>query len=592
MAMILDAFVSSFCEMLLTYAKEEVIKILGVPDEIRKLRKWLEMIQDVLADAENRRLENNQAINRWLNELRDLMYDADDIIDECQIEGEKLLSSNTSSSRRAESVCCCYPPIVCLHKVRFRHEIGKRIRNLNCELEQLAKRKDNLHLIPAPRNDHYKSRISHKTSPILVESDLMGEKIKDDTRRLVDLLTKENNKKIQVFAIVGMGGIGKTTLAQKIYNDEKLRDNFNQMPHQIAQIYNDEKLQDNFNRMPHQMAQIYNDEKLRDNFNQMSQIWLCVSQDFSESNLLRSIIEQAGGNPRDAEQKEVLEPMLSELLRNKKFFVVLDDVWDAQVWDRVLRNPLQSCSTDSRILITTRNINIAKHVGAIHSHMVEKLSREDGWSLICNMVFEEGDEQDMHDLRDIGMKIVEKCDGLPLALRAIGGVLRTKAKRPLEWEKVLSSSAWSFTKLPDEVMGALYLSYLHLPPPLKQCFTYFSLFPEDYQIDRNFFVSSCIAEGFVTSEDDTPLEDVAEEYWKELVQRNLLQPGPYSYDQISCKMHDLFRSLAQHIAGDECFVGDARAFENKITSSFSSIKLRRLSIVDGNLETIPDLIMK
>ncbi|XP_038976427.1 putative disease resistance protein RGA3 isoform X2 [Phoenix dactylifera] len=103
MAMILDAFVSRLCSMLLTYAKEEAVKILGVPDEIKKLRKRLERIQDVLNDAENRRLENNQAINRWLNELRDLMYEADDIIDECQIEGEKLRSLNSSSSRRAES---------------------------------------------------------------------------------------------------------------------------------------------------------------------------------------------------------------------------------------------------------------------------------------------------------------------------------------------------------------------------------------------------------------------------------------------------------------------------------------------------------
>ncbi|XP_038980096.1 probable disease resistance RPP8-like protein 2 isoform X3 [Phoenix dactylifera] len=102
MAMIADAFVSRLCEMLLTYAKEEAAKILGVPDEIKKLHRKLERMQDVLVDAENRRFDN-QSINRWLNELRDLMYDADDIIDECRIEGEKLLSSNSSSSRYAES---------------------------------------------------------------------------------------------------------------------------------------------------------------------------------------------------------------------------------------------------------------------------------------------------------------------------------------------------------------------------------------------------------------------------------------------------------------------------------------------------------
>ncbi|XP_038980019.1 putative disease resistance protein RGA3 [Phoenix dactylifera] len=555
MAMIADAFVSKLCEMLLIYAKEEATKILGVPNEIKKLHRRLERIHDVLADAEDKCF-GNQSINRWLNELRDLMYDADDIIDECRIEGEKLLSSNPSASRCAELVRCCYPPIACLYKISFRCKIGKRIRDLNLRLDELAKDKADLHLTPAPRDDRYESSISPKTSPVLVEPDLVGEKIEDDTRRLVDMLTKEHKKKIPVFAIVGMGGIGKTTLAQKIYNNENLRDNFTQK----------------------------------------SRIWLCVSQDFSESDLLRSIIQQVGGDPGQAKEKEVLEPMLSELLTNKKFFAVLDDVWDARVWDELLRKPLRSGSADSRILITTRSINIAKQMGAIDIHMVDKLSREDGWSLICKMVFDEGEEENRDLLRDVGMRIVEKCDGLPLALRTVGGVLRTKEKRQSEWKKVLSSPAWSFTELPKGVMGALYLSYQDLPPPLKQCFTCLSLFPEDCQIPRIGFGNTCIAEGFVTSEDDMPLEDVAEGYWKELVQRNLLQPDPIFYNQSVCRMHDLLRSLAQHIAGDECFVGDARAFENKITSSSysssSSIRLRRLSIVDGKLETIPNFIME
>ncbi|KAG1326162.1 putative disease resistance RPP13-like protein 1 [Cocos nucifera] len=235
-------------------------------------------------------------------------------------------------------------------------------------------------------------------------------------------------------------------------------------------------------------------------------------------------------------------------------------------------------------------------MGAVHIHRVEKLSPEDGWSLICKVVFDEGNEQDARNLRGIGMKIVEKCDGLPLALKTVGGVLRSKEKREGEWNMVLSSPAWSFTKLPNDEMGPLYLSYLDLPPPLKQCFTCFSLFPEDYQIARIAFVDICMAEGFVTSKDDTLLlENVVEGYWKELVQRNFLQPDPEYYDDLRCRMHDLLRSLAQHVAQDECFLGDAQAFARKIkasSSSSSSIKLRRLSIVDENLETIPDLIME
>ncbi|XP_073106970.1 putative disease resistance protein RGA3 [Elaeis guineensis] len=551
MAMMAEAFVSKLFEMLLTSATQEAAKILGVPDEIKKLHRRLKRIQVVLADAENRRFEN-PVINLWLNELRDLMYDADDIIDECRIEGEKLLNSNSFSSRCVRSVRCCYPPIACMHKVRFHCKIGKRIRDLNRRLDELAKDKPDLNLTPAPHHDHHKSGISRRTSPV-VELEIVGEKIENDTRMLGDLLIKEHKKEFPIFAIVGMGGIGKTTLAHKIYNDENLRDNFHRMPW----------------------------------------IWLPVSEDFSESDLLRSIIRQAGGDPGEDNEKEVLEPMLRQIITKKKFFLILDDVWDARVWNELLRKPLQIGLADSRILITTRNINVAKQMSATYSHMVEKLSREDGWSLICKMVFGEGDEQNMRVLSDVGMKIVGKCDGLPLALKTIGGVLRTKAKRPLEWEKVLSSPAWSFAKLPEGVRGALYLSYQDLPSPLKQCYACLSLFPEDYLIFGIQFVNSCIAEGFVTSEDDTPMEDVGEGYWKELVQRNLLQPDPNWYDDQGCRMHDLLRSLAQHIAQEECFIGDAQAFEGKIkASSSSSIRLRRLSIVDEKLETIPDLIME
>ncbi|XP_073116182.1 putative disease resistance protein RGA1 [Elaeis guineensis] len=271
----------------------------------------------------------------------------------------------------------------------------------------------------------------------------------------------------------------------------------------------------------------------------------------------------------ETKEKEALEPMPCQVIMNRKFSLVLDDVWDAQVWYELLRKPLQSGLVDSRILITTRNINIGKQMGAICSHMVEKLSPEDGSSLICKIVSEEGDEQDTHDLSDIGMKIVEKYDGLPLPLRTTGGLLRTKAKRPLEWEKILSSPAWSFTELLKGVMGALYLSYQDLPSPLKQCFTCLSSFPEDFLILRRAFVSICTAEGFVTPKDNMPMEEVVEEYWKELVQRNLLQLDPHWYDEFGGRMHALLRSLARHRAQDECFVGDARAFENKIISSSS-----------------------
>ncbi|CAL9750675.1 unnamed protein product [Musa acuminata subsp. burmannicoides] len=118
---------------------------------------------------------------------------------------------------------------------------------------------------------------------------------------------------------------------------------------------------------------------------------------------------------------------------------------------------------------------------AAHVHEMKLLPPEDGWSLLCKKATMNAEEErDAQDLKDTGMKIVEKCGGLPLAIKTIGGVLRDRGLNRSAWEEVLRSAAWSRTELPEGVHGALYLSYQDLPSHLKQCFLYCALFPEDF----------------------------------------------------------------------------------------------------------------
>ena len=566
MVAIIQSVVASLVGILAPLAKDEIILIMGIPDEIERLRTRLERILPVLANTDTQRLQD-EAIDIWVKQLRDVVYDAEDIIDECKIKADKHTSGKNQSpssllppppppplSSSSLSVSCCMSPFSCFsHYGVHRHQIGNKIKILNQRLDDILKDMVILNLRSTPLGREAERRIIRETSP-LVEPDLVGERMEEDTRMLVDLLLSKEHpmqQKICVFSIVGMGGIGKTTLAQKIYNDVKLQAEFRRIP----------------------------------------PIWVCVSQYFSQIDVLKMVIEGAGGNTGEVKYKAYLEPMLCNIVEGKKIFLVLDDVWDAQIWEDLLCKPLQSCLPGSRILVTTRHEAIARRMGTVHCHQMERLSHDDGWLLLSKMVFlDGGNAGDIeNNLRDVGMKIVKKCDGLPLALKTIAGVLRNKDKRQGDWEKILENPAWSLTELPEGVMGALYLSYTELPASLKQCFLYFSLFPEDCKFPVHHLASLWISEGFVEAKGNILMEEVAKEFWRELVHRSLLQTVSVRYDVVVCKMHDLLHSLARHLASHECLYWDMQQFtENSASCSSWSVKIRRAHITNSR-EAISDV---
>ncbi|OAY78757.1 putative disease resistance RPP13-like protein 1 [Ananas comosus] len=221
-------------------------------------------------------------------------------------------------------------------------------------------------------------------------------------------------------------------------------------------------------------------------------------------------------------------------------------------------------------------------MGAKHTHRVERMSVASGWELLCKRTYLE-EEEDVQNLTSVGIQIVNKCGGLPLAIRVIAGVLTTKEKNRKEWEKVLKSNAWSMSELPEEFRGALYLSYDNLPRHLKQCFLSFSLYPLDVVHSIKDLRRMWVAEGFVKQEEGLLMEELAEQYYFELIRRNLLQPDPYCVNQSRCTIHDLLRSLAQHLSQVESYYGDPQSLDATAIS-----KLRHLSIAEsGEIVTIP-----
>ncbi|KAL6908141.1 hypothetical protein ACP4OV_002311 [Aristida adscensionis] len=529
MATLLFSLAGSCIQKLQEIITDEAVQILGVKQDLRELQRTMTQIQCFLKDADRRRIEDF-AVSNWLGEVRDAMYDADDVIDLARFKGENLLGEHPSmsSSSRKLNACNVFQFFSCFPTICTRHEIAARIRSVNKRIqkaEELGKTfRFETEVVGSTSGSNMR-----ETSP-LVEPNLVGKEIIHATKRLVGLVLEHTEKKAYKIAIVGIGGVGKTTLAQKLYNDQIVKGSFDK------------------------------------------HAWICVSQQYSQVALLKETLRNIGVHQEQGESVGELLRKLAVAIEGKSFFLVLDDVWQSQVWTNLLRTPLDAAAR-ATIVVTTRHDTVAKAIGVDHMHRVELMSNEVGWELLWKSL-NISDEREVHNMRDTGMEIVQKCGGLPLAIRIIASVLASRETSLIEWRKILSSDAWSMNKLPDELRGALYLSYDQLPHKLKQCFLYFALYPEDWEMVREDLVGLWVAEGLVEKQENRLLEDIAEEYYYELISRNLLQPAPRSYNQVFCKMHDLLRQLANHLSKEECFLGDPQSLEGNNIS-----KLRHLSIV-------------
>jgi len=348
MAMVLDAFASYVQNMLTEMASEEVHMLLGVRDEIDKMEVRLKDLKNFLADADRRNI-TDKTVQAWVAELKRAMYEAADILDLCQLKAVEQGESTMD-------VGCFNPLLFCMRNPAHAHNIGTRIKALNSKLGAIKERSATFNFInlglyedrntreQASRSDNP----SRETSAEFNRSSVVGEKIEEDTRALVQMMLdeKDSNNNIMLAAVVGVGGIGKTTLAQKIFNDETLKSNFDKM------------------------------------------IWLSVNQDFDKVDLLKTIITLAGGNHGGEKALAVLKPILIAALTGKKLLLVMDDVWSHGAWGDVLETPLANAvARGSRVLITTRNEIVARGMKAmLPYHHVNKLDGEDAWSLLKKQV--------------------------------------------------------------------------------------------------------------------------------------------------------------------------------------------------------------
>ncbi|GKV38986.1 hypothetical protein SLEP1_g46832 [Rubroshorea leprosula] len=514
---LLSAIIDSAISNLISAATEQISLALGWEEELETLQNKLRMIKDVLLDADERQVRD-RAVKGWLEKLRDVVFEADDVLDEVAYESEKCKVENQNQKRRKLLNFLTSNPL------RSRSdEIARKIKKIIASVEAINNEATQFglqnRLAGTVVSEHRRNTQTHSTIGDL--SEVVGRE--DDISKIVHLLTDSlDESQLSVLSIVGMPGLGKTTLAQALYNDEQIRNYFGE------------------------------------------RIWVCVSDNFEVEKILTEMLESLTGNSCAVKNKDTVIQKIREAMGENNFLLVLDDMWDEESHGKF--EDLRSCllgvckMSRNRVIVTTRNEKVALKMRTLpkHMHHLGKLQTADCWSIIRKRV--PGDASITLELEKIGRDIAQLCGGVPLVARVIGGILCTERLDRVTWLLIKGKiEALGPLEHDIEIRGVIKLSFDQLPElALKQCFAFCSIFPKDFVMERELLIQLWMALGFLQSTEESlmTMEDIGNKYVNDLLSYSLFEEQQRDSfgTLISCKMHDLIHDFAQLISKSETMI--------------------------------------
>ncbi|CAA2969316.1 late blight resistance homolog R1A-3 isoform X1 [Olea europaea subsp. europaea] len=457
--------------------------------QIKSLQEKLSFLLDFLDDSWQMRNEEVRCLER---EIRDAAYKAEDII-------ESHISKNFGQKGFQE------------------RQVSDQTFCENFEI--VADEIDSIKTNAAKLNESWGSTYLHQSKRNLLpigqsrvdssgKSAMVG--FRDDLNQIVDQLTGHPPSR-KVIPIIGMGGIGKTTLARNVYNDPRIKEHFH------------------------------------------IRAWASISQENREREVLLSLLnsmEQLSVEILQEEDTGKLKERLYKSLNGRSYLVVMDDIWTTKAWDS-LSKIFPNDRNGSRIILTTRLLSAVDSHGSPH-HM-QFLDETNSWILLRRKVF--GEDSCPRELEEAGKEIAKNCKGLPLSLVVIGGHLSKANRTKDHWDYVAENVKSVVTSADANCSEILSLSYEYLPHYLKACFIYVGVFPEDDRIHVSKLIKLWVAEGFLKPVKGKTLEEVAEEYLGDLISRNLILISQRSSSGKikTCSIHDMLRDLCIRKAQEEKF---------------------------------------
>lgn len=541
------AAISFWINKAFTYLKE--YKVEGIEDIKNRLLQSMPKIQVVL-DIVNPRYvkEQSSALDAWLWQLRHAVEEAEDVIDVLEYYKLKEMAKDhkvsvwgSSFSKVKHKVIKSVKHVSILDKnlKQFTHRgTLKRLREAVEGLDKVAS--DIMSILTVTEHlkevascsqqQEYSTNDDRATGLTLTPPKFVGRE--KEKEKIVRWLTKASTdasgnlmstNHIPILSLIGHGGMGKTTLAQRVC-EEMVRKNF-------------------------------------------KVIWVCVSDSFDVTSVTSKILESATGAKPNANCLETLQQSLIHKLKySTDFLLVLDDVWEDKKidkWEKLFA-PLRTGKSGSKILLTTRMQSVAvlatEAMGIETEFLsIEGLEEGENLELFSHSVFSGQNPQDFPNLKSVGKQIVKKLGGCPLVTKVVGGHLRSNMSFQ-HWNNFLQEGLQHFKGSEDDIMEVLRLSYYCLPTDLQICFRYCSIFPQDYAFKMKDLVLMWIGSGLISEAGNKPpkrLEDIGEQILAQLAGKSFFETNikvdPYSQRKENYYiMHDLMHELARYVSSGEC----------------------------------------